>query len=96
MTSHVVVFATPRVGAEEGTRKYSEGVQPLLAAAGIKPSFRGPAIEVIAGGPAPKTIMVLDFPDRASASAFFRQEAYQQLVGLRDESFERMEIYIVE
>ncbi|OQP84478.1 hypothetical protein BTR14_19055 [Rhizobium rhizosphaerae] len=96
MSSHVVVFATPRVGAEENARKYSEGVQPLLAAAGIKPSFRGPVVEVVAGGPAPKTVMVLDFPDAASASASFRQEAYQQLVALRGKGFEQMEIYIVE
>lgn len=70
-------------------------MQPLLQAAGIKPTFRGPVVEAIAGDAPPKVVMLLEFPSDEAATAFFAQDAYQKLVPLRDESFSRMEIYRV-
>lgn len=95
MTSQVVVLASPVPEKAEGAAKYSEAVRPLLAAAGVKPSFRGPVAETIAGSEPPAVIMVLEFPDTKAAADFFAQDAYQALIPLRDESFERMEIYVV-
>ena len=95
MTARVVVLASPKPDMAEGAAKYAAGVQPLLAAAGVKPAFRGPVAETIAGSSPPATIMVLDFPDAQAATDFFAQDAYQALVPLRDESFARMDIYVV-
>jgi uncharacterized protein (DUF1330 family) len=70
-------------------------VQPLLAAAGVKVTFRGPVSGSVAGSVASVTGMVLEFPDAGAASDFFAQDAYQALVPLRDQSFDQMEIHIV-
>ena len=95
MTAKIIVLATPNPEKTAGAKSYSEQVQPLLQAAGVKPTFRGPVAEAIAGDTPPSTIMLLEFPNAAAASAFFSQDAYQALVPLRDESFTRMEIYLV-
>lgn len=93
MTTKVVVLATPNPEKTAGAKAYSEAVQPLLKAAGVSPSFRGPVAEAVAGDTPPATVMLLEFPTDEAASAFFAQEAYQELVALRDDSFTRMEIY---
>jgi len=95
MPAHVIVLATPRPERAEDAAKYSQAVQPLLAAAGARPLLRGPVSETIAGVGGAATGMVLEFPDLVAAADFFAQDAYQSLVGLRDDSFARMEIHIV-
>ena len=95
MTTHVIVLARAKADKAQGAKTYSEGVAPLLAAAGVKPVFRG-APSVLAGaGEPPATVMALEFDSADAAEAFFAQDAYQALVPLRDESFAQMEIYIV-
>ena len=95
MPAYVIVLARPRPDRSEDAAKYSQAVQPLLAAAGVKPVFRGPVSKTVAGEGSVATGMVLEFPDQQAAAAFFAQDAYQALVPLRDESFARMEIHIV-
>jgi uncharacterized protein (DUF1330 family) len=95
MPAHVIVLATPRSDRSEGAAKYSQAVQPLLAAAGAKAVFRGPVTQTVAGGESATTGLVLEFPDADAAASFFAQDAYMALVPLRDESFARIEIHIV-
>jgi uncharacterized protein (DUF1330 family) len=95
LTAYAIVLASPSAENAEGAKAYSAGVQPLLAAAGVKVAFRGPVSESVAGSVAPAIGMVLEFPDTSAAHAFFAQEAYQALVALRDQSFDQMEIHIV-
>lgn len=93
MATKVIILASPNPEKADGAKAYSEKVQPLLQAAGVKPTFRETVSEVIAGGQPPSVVMLLEFPDAANASAFFAQDTYQALIPLRDESFSRMEIY---
>lgn len=95
MPAHVIVLAAPRPEKAEGAARYSQAVQPLLAAAGARPLLRGPVSEAVSGQEGFATGMVLEFPDQAAAHDFFAQDAYQALVDLRDESFALMEIHIV-
>ncbi|MDP1737666.1 MAG: DUF1330 domain-containing protein [Caulobacter sp.] len=95
MSAYVIVLAAPRPEKADEAARYSHAVQPLLAAAGARPLLRGPVSETVSGAGGLATGMVLEFPDRAAASDFFTQDAYQALVGLRDESFALMEIHIV-
>lgn len=96
MPAHVMVLATPHPEKAETAARYSQAVQQLLATAGARPLFRGPVSETIAGEGAAATGMVLEFSDTAAARDFFAQDAYQALLGLRDEGFARMEIHIIE
>ena len=103
MTAHVLVLARPDPENADIAKRYAEGVQPLLAAAGIAPTLRGPVAEALAqtgagtdaGAEPPATAMMLDFPDVGAARAFFAQPAYQALIPLRDAGFLRMDIYLV-
>lgn len=95
MTAHVIVIAKPDPGKAEGAKRYAESVQPLLKAAGVAPKLKGPIVETLAGKSSPATALVLEFPDHAAAKAFFEQEAYQDLIPLRDDSFLHMEIHIL-
>ncbi|MEP1793049.1 DUF1330 domain-containing protein [Parasphingorhabdus sp.] len=95
MTSHVVVLSTPNPEKTAGAQEYAASVQPLLKAAGVVPKLRGPVVQAVAGQTSPAIAMVLEFSDEASAKAFFAQQAYQDLIPLRDDSFSQMEIYIL-
>jgi uncharacterized protein (DUF1330 family) len=95
MTAHVIVLSKPDPAKTEGVKKYAESVQPLLKAAGVAPKLRAPVAEVLAGKNDPATVLVLDFPDQVAAKGFFDQQAYQDLIPLRDDSFTLMEIYIL-
>jgi uncharacterized protein (DUF1330 family) len=95
MPAHVIVLATPRTEKAEGAARYSQAVQPLLSAAGARPLFRGPVLKTVSGTSGLATAMALEFPDLKAARDFFAQDAYQALVGLRDDSFALMEIHIV-
>lgn len=95
MTARVIVLSRPDPGKAEGAAKYAASVQPLLRAAGVAPVLRAPVAERLAGKTDPATVLVLDFPDQVAAKAFFEQQAYQDLIPLRDDSFLHMEIHVL-
>lgn len=95
MAAHVMVLARPKPDRSDGAAKYSQAVQPLLAAAGAKRALHGPVTKTVAGTDIPVTGTVLEFPDADAAAAFFAQDAYTALIPLRDESFALLEIHIV-
>ncbi|WP_298362710.1 DUF1330 domain-containing protein [uncultured Litoreibacter sp.] len=96
MPTRVIILATPKENSTEGLTEYSDGVQPLMKSAGASLVFRGPVVACHAGDEPPASITVLEFSDVDAASEFFEQEAYQELIPLRNECFSRMEIYTVE
>lgn len=95
MTAHVVVLSTPDPTKADGAKKYADAVQPLLKAAGLAPKLRGPVVETLAGKTSPAIVLVIEFPDQDAAKSLFDQQAYQDLIPLRDDSFSQMEIYIL-
>jgi uncharacterized protein (DUF1330 family) len=50
--------------------------------------FRGPRVAVLGGTHAHDQVVVLRFPDAASADGWFRSAAYQALIPLRMEAAE--------
>ena len=96
MTAHVIVLSKPDPAKAEGAKRYAEAVQPLLQAAGVVPTLRAPVAASLAGTTAPATVLVLEFADAAEAKGFFDQQAYQDLIPLRDDSFLHMEIHILD
>jgi uncharacterized protein (DUF1330 family) len=95
MSTHVVVISTPNPDKAEGAKKYAEAVGPLLKAAGVEIKLRGPVVENLAGGKTPATVLAIEFPDPDAAKSFFDQQAYQDLIQLREDSFSQMEIYVL-
>ena len=95
MAATALVISSPRPEKGEGVEKYAASVGALLKEAGITPTLRAPVVQTLAGGCKPATVLALNFPDVEMAQAFFNQPAYRNLVPLRDDSFQRMEIHIL-
>ena len=95
MSAHVVVMSTPDPAKAEGVKQYAEAVRPLLKAAGVDIKLRGSVVENLAGGSTPATVLGIEFPDLDAAKSFFDQQAYQDLIQLRDDSHSQMEIYVL-
>lgn len=95
MSVHVVALASPKAGEGEALATYGGGVQPLLAAAGVKTVFRGPVTSTIAGANPPAVILVLEFTDAAAVRTFFSSQDYLSLLPARGKAFERMDIFEV-
>jgi uncharacterized protein (DUF1330 family) len=94
-TATVLVISSPRPEKGEGVEKYAASVRALFKEAGMTPTLRAPVVLTLAGDSKPATVLTLNFPDVETAQAFFNQPAYQNLVPLRDDSFQRMEIHIL-
>jgi uncharacterized protein (DUF1330 family) len=58
---------TPRVIAEHGGRMLVRGGDP----------------EIMEGSPPGQRVVVLEFPDRTAAKAFYNSAAYQSIIGIR-------------
>lgn len=95
MTAHVIVLSKPDPAKADGAQKYADSVQPLLKAAGVVPMLRAPVVASPSAKTDPATVLVLEFTDQAAAKGFFDQQAYQDLIPLRDDSFLHMEIHIL-
>jgi len=95
MTAHIIVLSRPDPAKAEGAKKGADSVQPLLKAAGIIPKLRAPVAERLASKSDLATVLAPEFPDQAATKGFFDQQAYQDLIPLRDNSFLQMEIHIL-
>lgn len=63
---------------------FMTGVKPALEAVGARYLARGGAFEVHEGDWAPRRIVILEFPDHASWTAFYTGPVYQGLKVIRD------------
>lgn len=96
MTAYVLVMSDPDPAGAESRQTYSDGVRPLLATAGAT-SFLGASVVKTQVGPERSGVAtVFQFPDVAQATAFFEQEAYQDLIPFREKGFRHMEILILD
>lgn len=85
MTAYVVVHAT--VKSAEKMAEYGAAAGPTLAAFGGELVSRGPS-EVLAGSNAHGLMVVLKFPDRAAAKAWYNSPAYQAAIPTRLEAID--------
>jgi uncharacterized protein (DUF1330 family) len=65
--------------------EYERQVGPLLAQAGGLLRALDPAPRIVEGGWRPRTVVINEFPDVASAQAFYASDAYVPLRALRQE-----------
>jgi uncharacterized protein (DUF1330 family) len=83
MPAYVIVQQRiPDPDADE-LRRYREGSGPLVDRFGGRFIVRGGPIDVLEGEAAADRIVVIEFPDVATARAWFDSPEYQELSGLR-------------
>ena len=75
--------------------EYRAQVPPVIAAHGGRYLVRGGAVDVKEGDPPDGRLVVVEFPDMASAHAFYGSAEYAPLLKLRTDSTES-EVMIVE
>jgi len=83
--AYVIVDVT-EIRDEPRYARYREGVPATIAAAGGRYLARGGTIQVLEGNWRPSRLVVVQFPDPASAVAWWRSEGYAPLRALRIES----------
>ena len=69
-----------------GFEEYRAQVPALIRKHGGEAVVRGGKFEVLEGEWKPKRLVVLRFPDRDSAMAFYNDPEYQPLIALREKS----------
>jgi uncharacterized protein (DUF1330 family) len=67
----------------EGLGPYVAGVTATIAKHGGRYLARAATTKLIEGGPAPKTIVLLEFPDSASFDRWYNSPEYQQILSHR-------------
>lgn len=67
----------------EGYQKYASQVQPVTDQFGGKYLVRGGTSTPKDGTPVGSRVVVCEFPDRASAEAWYHSEGYQRIIGDR-------------
>lgn len=64
--------------------KFMQAVKPELEKVGARYLVRGGAFEVLEGDWQPRRLVLLEFPSRAVAEAFYRGPTYQGLKQVRE------------
>ena len=80
MTAYVVVHAT--VKSAEKLQEYGAAAGPTLASFGGKLISRGPT-ETLSGSNPHQIMVLLEFPDRASATSWYNSPGYQAAIPTR-------------
>lgn len=70
------------VNDPEGFTAYREAVSPIIAAHGGRYLVRGGALNVKEGS-APARMVIVEFPDMATAEAFYNSDAYAPVLQQR-------------
>lgn len=73
----------------EAFEAYRTRAAPSIAAYGGRYLVRGGAIEVLEGDRRPTTLIVVEFPDRASVQRWYASAEYAEALQFRDEGLSR-------
>ncbi|MGE0373322.1 MAG: DUF1330 domain-containing protein [Gammaproteobacteria bacterium] len=87
MSAYVVVHAN--VLDQDKMQDYGAGAGPTVAAHGGKVVCRGPAA-TLAGASAHQLMVVLEFPDRATAQRWYESAEYQALIPTREAAMDAL------
>jgi len=66
-----------------GMEPYRAAVPATIAQYGGRYLARGGAAELMEGGPEPKRIVILEFPDTAAAKRWYNSPEYQKILPIR-------------
>ncbi len=78
------VVADIRIHDPEGYEQYKEQVEPLITKFGGRYLVRGGELTTIGDGWEPTRIVILEFPDKETFSAFFTSEEYAPVAKIRE------------
>jgi len=78
------IIADVTVTDADQMAKYREWSTKAMQEHGAEVLVRGGAFEVLEGPWTPNRLVVLKFPDRATAKAFYESETYQHAKSLRE------------
>ncbi|MDH0866826.1 DUF1330 domain-containing protein [Mitsuaria sp. GD03876] len=78
------IIADVTVTDADQMAKYREWSTKAMQEHGAEVQVRGGTVEVLEGDWTPSRLVVLKFPDRAAAKAFYDSETYQHAKSLRE------------
>ena len=81
MTAYVIAQLT--VTDPEGFEAYRQAVSPVIEAHGGRFLVRGSTVSSLEGEAGRPRIIVLEFPDKATAEGFYNSPEYQGILPLR-------------
>jgi uncharacterized protein (DUF1330 family) len=87
MPVYLISDVTPRNA--EAFEAYRTRAAASIARHGGTYLVRGGEIDVLEGGWTPHAIVVVEFPDRAAAQAWYRSPDYAEALAVRDDALER-------
>jgi uncharacterized protein (DUF1330 family) len=82
MPAHLLALA--RIKDPKKYQKYTAQARSLIAAAGGEPIAGGPVAETLVGSSDASAVAVIRFADSQALEDWYRSDAYQALVPLRD------------
>jgi uncharacterized protein (DUF1330 family) len=77
------VIAHVEITDQQGFEEYRRLVPAVISAYGGRYLVRGGALERLEGDDILKRLVVLEFPDMASAKAFYQSPEYRPLIAMR-------------
>jgi uncharacterized protein (DUF1330 family) len=87
MPVYLISDVTPRNA--EAFEAYRTRAAASIERHGGKYLVRGGEIDVLEGSWTPRALVVVEFPDRASAQAWYRSSDYAEALAVRDDALER-------
>lgn len=88
----LVIVSLPKAGGRAALQKYVQGVMPLYQNIGGVVVKQSQFDELSAGNLFFTYLLIMDFPSKQALVDMFDSYEYRQLIPLRDQAFERINI----
>jgi uncharacterized protein (DUF1330 family) len=92
MTAHVISEVEPRDAAR--FERYRALAPATIERYGGRYIVRGGAAELVEGGPAPKTLVIVEFPSMARARDWYGSPEYAEALKVRAGALERRLVFV--
>jgi uncharacterized protein (DUF1330 family) len=94
MTAYFIVEA--EIINWDAMRPYREAVEATITQYGGRFLVRGGSTELIEGGPEPKRIVILEFPDNAALRRWYDSPEYQRILPNRLDNSKNRRAFVVD
>ena len=91
----VIALITISEDAPMALAAYFNVTAPLLEKAGAKIVKRFEINEVVVGHRPAKTVVIVEYPNRAAVDMVFKSPEYQSIIPMRDQAFSDYQVSIV-
>ncbi|KPP88639.1 MAG: hypothetical protein HLUCCA08_17785 [Rhodobacteraceae bacterium HLUCCA08] len=96
MTATVIALVTLREDQQLALSEYLRVTEPLLKKAGGRVVKRFEINEVIVGHRPARSVVIVEYPDRAAVDSVFESPEYKGIIPVRDIAFADYHVSIVE